>query len=120
MEIKYKLEVQVDDSPVRGNAMCSGDEELDKKVEDEIIARLDDGDVWAWALVKVTAYVEGCSVVGVDYLGACCYSDEEEFEGDAYHEDMKEEAKSDLLSEMKRVAECYRQLEKEKHDDVQD
>lgn len=116
MEIKYRLEAEMDDAPVRGNAMCSGNEEQDKEVEDEIIARLDAGDVWAWALVRVTAYVEGCSVVGVDHLGGCCYEDEEDFKGGGYYEDMKAEAKWHLLDQMKRVAECYKQLEKEKHD----
>lgn len=47
-EVKFWIEVEPERIPVRGNAFCSGDKEADRRVEDEIIARLKSDDVWAW------------------------------------------------------------------------
>lgn len=71
--IEYKIEVFQDDMEVRGNALDSGDTAEDKRVEDAILKRLDRGDVWAWATVRVVASIPGIDVEGDDYLGACCY-----------------------------------------------
>ena len=68
---------QEDDCPVRGNALASGDDAYDKKVEDEILERLDNGDVWAWAVVEVRAGYGDLSAS--DYLGACSYESEKDF-----------------------------------------
>ena len=59
MQVEYRIEVEQDDQPVRGNALDSGDPDYDKKVEGEIIERLDRGDVWAWASIRVVAFVPG-------------------------------------------------------------
>lgn len=96
--------VNFDDTPVRGNALVSGCDETDKACEDEIIARLDAGDVWAWACVEVKAEFRGVSAS--DYLGCCCYSDEEDFKAGGYYEDMVGEAISqlnDLISDLQGV-----------------
>lgn len=94
-DVDFELTVGFDDLQVRGNAMASGDDALDKKVEDEIIARLDDGDVWAWAQVTVTARWEDFD--GHDYLGACSYKDEADFkQKGGYWESMKAQALDDL------------------------
>lgn len=95
------IHVTQDDAPVRGNAMASGDDELDRKVEDEILDRLDSGDVWAWASVEVRATHEGLS--GSDYLGCCCYRDEEDFKSGGYYEDMVREACSNLADQIAAV-----------------
>ena len=98
LPVQITLTVEQDDSPVRGNAVASGDGDADREVEDEILARLDSGDVWAWAFVAVTATlnVEGQTFIGRDTLGCCCYRDEAEFRADAYFSDMKTEAMRDL------------------------
>jgi len=99
-EVTYRLTVEQDDTPVRGNALASGDDAEDKQCEDEILARLDRGDVWAWALVKVIA--ECGSFYGADYLGGCCYKDEKDFIAcNDYYESMKSEALLNLKQSMK-------------------
>jgi hypothetical protein len=100
MTPEFTITVEQDDTPVRGNAMCSGDDEADRKVEDSILARLDLYDVWAWAFVTVWATVEkdGETFKGRASLGGCCYRDEAEFRSDAYFADLCDEARDDLLS----------------------
>lgn len=98
-EVEFTMEVEQDDCPVRGNAMASGDDAIDKKVEEEIIQRLDNGDVWAWACVCVCATWKGME--GRAYLGACCYNDEADFKKDGYYKDMKTEAYTELINSLK-------------------
>jgi hypothetical protein len=81
---RIEVFAEQDDIPVRGNAMASGDDELDRKTEDWILRRLDSGDVWAWAAVTVRVTWKGISCE--DHLGACSYDDEADFrqEGGGY------------------------------------
>jgi hypothetical protein len=98
-QVTFSLEAEYEDTPVRGNALASGDDDEDKRVEDEILRRLDNGDVWAWASVKVTAEWKG--IEGVDYLGCCCYADEKEFkQAGGYYDDMKQVAFNDLIEQL--------------------
>src|SRR5574343_417964 len=83
---KISLTAELDDLPVRGNSMASGDDDLEKEIEDRIIARINNDDVWAWASVKVTAKFNDFE--GTDYLGACSYRDEDDFKSDLYYTDM--------------------------------
>lgn len=85
-KIKIELIADQDDLRVRGNAMCSGDDKLDKQVEDEILRRLDSGDVWAWASVEVKVTKGGLSES--EYLGGCNYRDEQDFKRGGYYYDM--------------------------------
>lgn len=55
MPIKYEVRVHPEETPIRGNALFSGDKEQDKRVEDEIVARCIAGDQWAWCYVEVIA-----------------------------------------------------------------
>lgn len=92
------LHVEQDDIPVRGNAMASGDD-LDKKVEDDILRRLDCGDIWAWADVTVTISFHGLSAS--DYLGGCSYGSEKNFrESSGYFDDMCAEALTNLNAQL--------------------
>ena len=94
--ITFTLKAEQEDTMVRGNAQDSGDAALDKQVEDEIIARLDNGDVWAWCYIVVTASCAGFT--GRDTLGGCCYRDEADFkQSGGYYKQMQEEARADLL-----------------------
>jgi hypothetical protein len=72
---------------VRGNALASGDDALDKEAEDEIISRLESGDVWAWFTAKVSVR-DSHGREASDYLGACCYEDGEDFKRGGYYLDM--------------------------------
>ena len=85
--VTFRIEAEQDDIEVRGNAMASGDDEADKKYEDEIIDRLDRGDVWAWAAVTVIAEYEGFK--GWDHLGGNTYNDERDFvRNSGYYQDV--------------------------------
>jgi hypothetical protein len=92
-----------DNTPVRGNAAASGDDAADKAVEDEILARLDRGDVWAWAIVHVKASFNGFE--GHAILGGCGYADKDDFMASDYYGDKQEEALADLQHVL-RDAEC--------------
>ena len=90
-DIDIRLMAYPEEIPVQGNAMCSGDEAFDRQVEGEILKRLEQDDVWAWATVCVSAEWEGLKEAA--YLGCCCYADEEEFRQEGgYFDDMVQEA----------------------------
>lgn len=103
-EITFKLRVEQDDTPVRSNAMASGDDAADKAYENRILRRLDAGDVWAWAWVEVTAECEGFT--GSDGLGGCTYKDEADFRRPGgYYDDMKRVALDNLRAALKDAVE---------------
>ncbi len=92
-----------EDTPVRGNALDSGDPAEDRRIEDEIISDLDNGNEWAWCCVRVRATWEGFT--GEDYLGGCCCGSRAEFEAGGYLPDMKAQALADLNASVARTAE---------------
>lgn len=98
-EVSFELSAEQDDCPVRGNALASGDKTADRECEDEILHRLDNGDVWAWAAVTVTASwtdADGQTHTGDAHLGCCSYDDEANFRTDPYYADLCNEALADL------------------------
>jgi|SRR6185312_340027 len=96
---EFTIEAEPEEIEVRGNAMASGDAAADKAVEDEILRRLDQGDVWAWASVTVRCTLEGFE--GRDHLGCCSYKDEADFiQPGGYYDDMRVEAFCELLVAM--------------------
>lgn len=101
--ITYTLSIEQEDIEVRGNAMASGDDTVDTAAENEIIERLDNGDVWAWFGATCTASItiDGETFEGKDHLGACCYTGLEEFIAEGgYWPDMRSEAKGALRLEL--------------------
>jgi len=104
-KVTYSVYVSQDDTPVRGNAMDSGVDDLDRQVEDEIIERLNGGDDWAWALVHVVAKYDGIDdVQGDDYLGCCTYKDGDDFrENSGYFEDMMKVACDELRKKLDHI-----------------
>jgi len=102
-EVTFTIEAEQDDIPVRGQ-FASGDDEQDKRDEDEILRRLDSGDIWAWASVCVKATLtmpDGSTAEGRDYLGCCSYANEADFKSDGgYYSGMKIEALADLQREL--------------------
>ena len=98
-ECQFEIDAEQDDTPVRGNAIDSGDADYDKTIEDAILARLNAGDIWAWAQVRVTCKWHG--ITGEDYLGCCNYDDEHDFrEPGGYFDDMKFAAYQDMVSSL--------------------
>lgn len=107
--IRYDLYIQQDNQDVRGNASACGDDAEDKAAEDEILARLDNGDVWAWACVKVTASYKG--ITGDDYLGGCCYTDTSDFIAPGgYYDDMKGAAREAMITEARNACAALKEL----------
>ncbi len=91
-----------EDAPVRGNALASGDDDLDREAENEILERLERGDVWAWAHVTVYASYEGLQ--GRDDLGACSYASEADFRTECgYFKQMVDSAIENLAEHMERL-----------------
>jgi len=84
-----------DHVPVEGNASASGDDDFDREVEHNILCRLQQGDVWAWA--AVTVVVAWGQFEGRAHLGCCSYADENDFrQPGCYFDDMVEEALEEL------------------------
>jgi hypothetical protein len=110
-EVTFTLECEPEDLPVRGNAMASGNPDVDRETEQWIFAQLASGNDWAWCCVKVTAEWNGFE--GVDYLGTCSYRSEEEFRSDAYFADMKTRALEDLNETLQATGKTLSQLETE-------
>lgn len=107
--ITYTIEIEPEDVPVRGNAMASGDDDLDREVEDEILAKLDRGNLWAWCAVKVTASFDGFT--GHDYLGGCSYNNVKDFIDGGCYADMRDQAKSDLIGKLGAARQALHKLE---------
>lgn len=102
--ITYTVFIEQDTTPVRGNALASGDDSADREAENAILKRLDSGDTWAWASVQVEATVtlDGASYSGEDWLGGCSYADTANFvQPDGYYSDMKDTARENLLDALR-------------------
>jgi hypothetical protein len=100
-DCNISIQVELDDTPIRGNAMASGDDSYDKEIEDTIINKVNDGNVWAWASVIVIAEWNGFK--GRDHLGCCSYKNEDEFKSDGYYRDMVNSAVDDLNNTLSEV-----------------
>ena len=88
--------------PIVGNVSVSGDESFDREVEDNILCRVQQGDVWAWATVTVTVDWEGQQAS--DHLGCCSYADEADFQQPGgYFDDMVDTALDTLNERLDRL-----------------
>lgn len=93
-----KFEAEEEDVPVRGNAMASGDDDYDRKIENELLEQLERGNLNAWFCAKVTATYDNFH--GVDYLGCCSWDSFEAFQKDAYYDSMVSQAIENLADEI--------------------
>jgi hypothetical protein len=108
-EVEFGLMADMDEVPVRGNAIATGDDAADREYENEIITRLKWGDAWAWAQVTVIAKWNGFA--GRATLGGCSHRDEKEFRRPGgYFDDLKTEALADLNSVIASHAEKLKPL----------
>lgn len=74
--VEYRVEVEAEHTPVRGNAQASGDDADDKAVEDTILTALERGQVEAWCRLVVTAHYtdeQGNEYTGSGSLGCCSF-----------------------------------------------
>jgi hypothetical protein len=99
-QVKFELKCEPEAIPVRGNALASGDDEVDKQCEDKIIADLEAGNEWAWCTVIVEASWAGFT--GWDSLGACSSDNEAAFRVEGgYFRDMVRSAIDHLLARIR-------------------
>jgi hypothetical protein len=106
--VSIKLEVTQSDIPVKGNAMASGDNAYDAKVENEILDRLENGDISAWFDALVTVSIEfeiddqEYEFEGSDSLGGCNYTSIKQFvkQSGGYFEDMLDCAWDNMIAEI--------------------
>ncbi len=98
--VEYETSIEPSDIEIEGNAIASGDDEYDKKVENKLREDVESGNEWAWCDVKVTATYK--DITGTDTLGACSYEDQNSFESEdgGYYSDMKEVALDDLYDQL--------------------
>jgi hypothetical protein len=101
-DVEFTIECQSEYSPIKGNAIASGDDEYDRQVEEQIAKDFDNGNEWAWCTVKTTASWRGFK--GVDYLGCCSYESKQAFMSDGYYETAKSQAFDDLIKNIKENA----------------
>lgn len=85
MKISIKWNFEVDDAPLHGNLVATGDEVADRNIEREAMERLERGDVWVWfmAMCEASITVDGETFVGRSSLGGCSYRDRADFMKDA-------------------------------------
>ncbi len=98
-EVEVSICVEYEDIPVQGNAMASEDPEYDKKVENEIIADLESGNIFAWCTAIVKARWAGFE--GLDALGAISCYNEKDFLNLVRDHVMINEATSHLIKEIR-------------------
>lgn len=98
-DVEFEVICHPETLDVRGNAMASGDDAVDKETEDEILAQLESGNEWAWCCVEVVARWEGFE--GRDTLGGCSYKSQADFEACSYFTDMQSVALEDLKRQIK-------------------
>lgn len=97
-QVEFTFEALNEDTGVRGNALASGNDAEDKRAEDEILERLNRGDLAAWFTAKVTASFGG--IESSDHLGCCSYTSFRDFENCETMADMEDQALYQLASEI--------------------
>lgn len=106
MTAKFEVSVSIEPEheDVRGH-FASGEPEYDRQDEEAILARLSEGDEWAWCVVKVTVLCGRLSES--EYLGGCSYESEEDFRANSgYFDDMVDACKRALVRDAKAVMEA--------------
>jgi hypothetical protein len=95
--------VEPEDVLVRGNAIASDDPDFDRMVEDEIIARLDSGNGWAWCVLCVRVTLGPAH--GMATLGCCSASSKEDFLAghSDYFDGLIDDAKRECVEDFKRL-----------------
>lgn len=89
-EVSFKVTVEPEDIPVKGNYMCTDDPEQDRKDEQEILDRLKRGDELAWCCILVEATWEGYT--GIASIGGNSLTKESEVKDCVDEHGLKEEA----------------------------
>lgn len=109
LTVDYDYQLDVDEVPVRGNAIAPGDDAYDREVEDEILERLNRGDISAWAVADVWAVFtfdvedDVFHSRGRTSLGALSYPSENELWASVLIDnDMRAEAREQAAIDLRR------------------
>lgn len=97
-DMDIRLEVELDETPVRDNVCSLGDPDEDRAFEDEILERLGRGDIWAWCCVRVVVTQDGVTASS-PWVGGCTYKDEAQFR-EYMFDDMLGEARDELHAQL--------------------
>ncbi len=103
-----ELKCLPEDISIEGNVLASGDDEEDRKAEEEVRRQLKDGNEWAWCCAHVRVSFE--SLQADDYLGGCSYLSEEDFRAGGYYEDMVNSCLDEILSQIEKIKALYLSL----------
>ena len=107
-DVTIEVGHEPEDLPVRGNVLASGDETADKLAEEETLARINEGDEWAWCMVRVTVSWGDFNHTSV--LGGCSYLNEKEFRACPYFDDLVDEDLHELNAMIARQFDEIRSL----------
>jgi hypothetical protein len=117
--ITFHLTIEPETEPI---SFDSGDAKRDRALKTRLEKRLDDGDLWAWCVVVVTARCG--ELEGFTTLGACSYRDAEQFKKGGYLQSMKADALTELKANADRMRlslsdfdSAYPALQSQKPDD---
>jgi hypothetical protein len=99
-EPNYTVTCEPETTPIEGNASAI-DPETDRKHADWIRRELAAGNDWAWCTVIVTAELDGFE--GIASLGCCNYLSRRDFERGPYLDDLKTEAREDLIRNIRKI-----------------
>ena len=100
-EVTFSLEAMEDDSRPDFQSGDPAYKEEDDRLELDAMERLSQGDVWAWACVKVTA--QWGDYTAKVYLGGCSYTNEAEFRSCGELWALEEEALDKLNDSLGRI-----------------
>ncbi len=98
-DVEFSVKIEPCDLPVSGNALCSGDDDVDRAEEDRIIAELCSGNYEAWCDITVIARWK--NETGQAHLGACRLSKDYAADMLIAHYGMRNEALDDLNSNVR-------------------
>lgn len=98
-QVAFSIQVEESDTPIRGNASAI-DEVTDREAEEWVLNHLRQGNVWAWADVRVVA--RWCGFQGDDSLCCVMETSERSFMDSGYYDDMKDAALAELIDNLAR------------------
>lgn len=102
-DIEFSIECLPEYIPIKGNVMASGNDEYDRRAEEEVECQLDAGNEWAWCNVKVIGRYKG--LTAFDTLGACSYENKKEFINGGYYLDMQTVVLGELQNQLDDILE---------------
>ena len=119
--VTFSIEYLPEEDPIEGNILASGEEEVDKRAEDEIREMLSQGIKTAFCQIHIQG--EAYGLIADDYLGHCSYFSEQEFEGsealnippDPYCIDMKNEVLNSLNESREKVLEFLEEMKNNRY-----